>query len=192
MPKMPPHVRVSNATKASINCNEMDAQLEAALRNTPIRIESTNRTSNSFLYGSRETMLDTACEFLSPELRPVPPQPNCPQSMKIYEDHRQMAAEYLHVKTELSKLRNYKAQLTEKIKQNQEMDELATPTQEDENQFVQLKSEKEALLAFREKLTEQLALIEAAQTKKSGSAHSTGGSTEGWVVVNSKPPERNT
>jgi len=112
--------------------------------------------------------------------------------MKIYEDHRQMAAEYLHVKTELSKLRNYKAQLTEKIKQNQEMDELATPTQEDENQFVQLKSEKEALLAFREKLTEQLALIEAAQTKKSGSAHSTGGSTEGWVVVNSKPPERNT
>lgn len=192
MPKMPPHVRVSNATKASINCNEMDAQLEAALRNTPIRIESTNRTSNTFLYGSRETMLDTACEFLSPELRPVPPQPNCPQSMKIYEDHRQMAAEYLHVKTELSKLRNYKAQLTEKIKQNQEMEELATPTKEDENQFVQLKSEKEALLAFREKLTEQLALIEAAQTKKSGSAHSTGGSTEGWVVVNSKPPERNT
>jgi len=192
VPKMPPHVRVSNATKASINCNEMDAQLEAALRNTPIRIESTNRTSNTFLYGSRETMLDTACEFLSPELRPVPPQPNCPQSMKIYEDHRQMAAEYLHVKTELSKLRNYKAQLTEKIKQNQEMEELATPTKEDENQFVQLKSEKEALLAFREKLTEQLALIEAAQTKKSGSAHSTGGSTEGWVVVNSKPPERNT
>jgi len=190
--RMPPHVRVSNATKASINCNEMDAQLEAVLRNTPIRIESTNRTSNTFLYGSRETMLDTACEFLAPELRPVPPQPNCPQSMKIYEDHRQMAAEYLHVKTELSKLRNYKAQLTEKIKQNQEMEELATPTQEDQNQFVQLKSEKEALLAFREKLTEQLALIEAAQTKKSGSAHSTGGSTEGWVVVNSKPPERNT
>ena len=53
-----------------------------------------------------------------------------------------MAAEYLHVKTELSKLRNYKAQLTEKIKQNQEMEELATPTQEDQNQFVQLKSEK--------------------------------------------------
>jgi len=189
---MPPHVRVSNATKASINCSEMDAQLEAALRNIPIRIESTNTTSNTFLYGSRETMLDTACEFLSPELRPVPPQPNCPQSMKIYEDHRQMAHEYLAVKTELSKLRNYKAQLTEKIKQNQEMEQLATPTQEDENQFIQLKSEKEALLAFREKLTEQLALIQAAQNKKSGSAHSTGDSTEGWVVVNSKPPERNT
>ena len=53
-----------------------------------------------------------------------------------------MAHEYLAVKTELSKLRNYKAQLTEKIKQNQEMEHLATPTQEDENQFIQLKSEK--------------------------------------------------
>jgi len=189
---MPPHVRVSNATKASINCSQMDAQLEAALRNTQIRIESTNRTSATFLYGSRETMLDTACEFLAPDLRPVPPQPNCPQSMKIYEDHRQMAAEYLRVKTELSELRKYKTQLTEKIKENKEVENLSTPTQEDSTQFTQLKSEKEALLAFREKLTEQLTLIEAAQTKKSGSAHSTGGSTDGWVVVNSKPPDRNT
>eukprot|EP00090_Calanus_glacialis_P021187 TRINITY_DN3268_c0_g1_i9.p1 TRINITY_DN3268_c0_g1~~TRINITY_DN3268_c0_g1_i9.p1 ORF type:complete len:190 (-),score=42.52 TRINITY_DN3268_c0_g1_i9:117-686(-) len=189
---MPPHVRVSSATKASINCSEMDAQLAAALRNTQIRIESTNRTSATFLYGSRETMLDTACEFLSPDLRPVPPQPNCPQSMKIYEDHRQMAAEYLRVKTEMSEMRKYKTELTEKIKQNQELENLSTPTHEDNVQFTQLNSEKEALLAFREKLTEQLTLIEAAQTKKSGSAHSTGGSTDGWVVVNSKPPERNT
>jgi len=145
-----------------------------------------------YYYGSRETMLDTACEFLAPDLRPVPPQPNCPQSMKIYEDHRQMAAEYLRVKTELSELRKYKTQLTEKIKENKEVENLSTPTQEDSTQFTQLKSEKEALLAFREKLTEQLTLIEAAQTKKSGSAHSTGGSTDGWVVVNSKPPDRNT
>jgi len=189
---MPPHVRVSKATKASINYEEMDAQLEAALRHAPVRIESTATTQATFLYGSRETLLDTACEFLAPDLRPVPPQPNCPQSMKIYQDHRQMAAEYLSVKTELSKLRNYKTQLKEKIKQNQEMEKLSTSTKEDETQFVQLKSEKEALLAFKEKLTEQLALIEAAQTKKSGSDHSTGGSTDGWVVVNSKPAERNT
>ena len=33
-------------------------------------------------------MLDAACDLLSMDLRPVPPQPNCPQSMKIYEDHR--------------------------------------------------------------------------------------------------------
>jgi len=189
---MPPHVRVSRATKAAINCSEMDAQLEAALRNTQIRIESTNTTSAAFLYGSRETMFDTACEFLDPDLRPVPPQPNCPQSMKIYEDHRQMAAEYLRVKTEMAELRKYKTQLTEKIKQNQELENVATPTQEEVIQYTQLKSEKDALLAFREKLGEQLSLIEAAQSKKSGSAHSSRGSSDDWVVVNSKPPERHT
>ena len=28
--------------------------------------------------------------MLAPDLRPIPPQPNCPQSMKIYEDHRKV------------------------------------------------------------------------------------------------------
>ena len=33
-------------------------------------------------------MLDAACDLLAVDLRPVPPQPNCPQSMKIFENHR--------------------------------------------------------------------------------------------------------
>ena len=66
-------------------------------------------------------------------------------------------------------------------------------------------------MAFREKLSEQLTLIEEAQLKKSGwlefvmsmadlvlmlvtagSAHSSRDSSKsnGWVVVNSKPPEK--
>ena len=40
-----------------------------------------------------------------------------------------MAAEYLRVKTEMSELRKYKTELTEKIKQNQELENLSTPTQ---------------------------------------------------------------
>lgn len=102
-----------------------------------------------------------------------------------------MAAEYLRVKNELADLRAYKAQLQDKVRQNEELDNLPTPTQEEVVQYNQLKEERESLLAFREKLAEQLSLIEAAQSKKSGSAHSTGGSTEGWVMVNSKTPEKN-
>ena len=41
-----------------------------------------------YLDGRGDSMLDAACDLLSMDLRPVPPQPNCPQSMKIYEDHR--------------------------------------------------------------------------------------------------------
>jgi len=179
---MPPH------TKTNKDLQAQSISQEAALQRhqLPLRLESTNRNSTTFLFGSHETLLDTACEFLSPDLRPVPPQPNCPQSMKIYEEHRQMAAEFLRVQTELAELRQYKAQLQEKVKQN-----MVNPAQEEINQFTQLKSEKDALIAFRGKLEEQLSLIEAAQNKKSGSAHSTGGSTDGWVVVNSKPPEKN-
>ena len=33
-------------------------------------------------------VLDQAIDMLDPELRPIPPQPNCPQSMQIFEDHR--------------------------------------------------------------------------------------------------------
>ena len=53
-----------------------------------------------------------------------------------------MAAEYLRVKTEMSELRKYKTELTEKIKQNQELENLSTPTHEDNAQFTQLNSEK--------------------------------------------------
>ena len=53
-----------------------------------------------------------------------------------------MAAEYLCVKTEMSELRKYKTELTEKIKQNQELENLSTPTHEDNVQFTQLNSEK--------------------------------------------------
>merc|ERR1719334_1573686 len=142
-----------------------------ALPPAALRIQRIDTASAAFLYGSRDTMLDTACDFLAPDLRPVPPQPNCAQSMKIYEDHRKMAAEYLQVKTEMAELRNYKAQLQEQLSKGEE-----AQASQDEANFAQLQSEKEALMAFKEKLAEQLAMIEAAQaqTGSGESAHSTG------------------
>ena len=35
-----------------------------------------------------EAYLDHAVDQLDPDLKPVPPQPNCPESMQVYEDHR--------------------------------------------------------------------------------------------------------
>ena len=46
---MPPHLKVSKATKAAIDCTEMDAQLEALRRNIPVRITTSDRTSARFL-----------------------------------------------------------------------------------------------------------------------------------------------
>ncbi len=55
------------------------------------------------LYYDREVMLDRAVDMLDPELRPVPPQPNCPDSMQIYQNHRQMAADFLKIQVKLQK-----------------------------------------------------------------------------------------
>jgi len=95
-----------------------------------------------------------------------------------------MAGDFVRVQAELSDLRRYKAQLQEKL--NQEENE--TLTAEKAREYTQLKSEKESLLAFREKLSEQLKLIEAAQNYKNnaGSLPSSHGSADDWVLVKDK------
>jgi len=148
---------------------------------------------DEYFFGhGRGPVLDSACDLLPPDRRPIPPQPNCPQSMKIYEEHMKLAAEFVQMQTEMTELRQYKAELAEKIRENQEIIDMKSPSLEEVQQYNRLTEEKDALLAFKEKLSEQLALIEEAQMKKAGSAHSSQGSnaSEGWVVVNSKPPER--
>ncbi|XP_023336056.1 uncharacterized protein LOC111707228 [Eurytemora carolleeae] len=137
-------------------------------------------SGEDFFYGRGDSMLDAACDLLSMDLRPVPPQPNCPQSMKIYEDHRLMAAEYMRIKAEQADLLRYKQELQEKLLQA----DSETLTSEKALEYTQLKSEKDALMAFRDKLKEQLTLIEAAQnSKKPGSNTSSHGNTEDWVIV---------
>lgn len=37
-----------------------------------------------------EAFLEDAVSLLDPDLRPVPPQPNCSDSMQIYQSHREV------------------------------------------------------------------------------------------------------
>ena len=41
-----------------------------------------------FVSDGHEAYLEHAVELLDQDLRPVPPQPNCPESMQVYEEHR--------------------------------------------------------------------------------------------------------
>jgi len=191
---MPPHTATPRSPAAASLLEVEQAGRPGGLHHRPARLtaRSTTQHSSAILFGGEDP-----CQFLAAELRPVPPQPNCPQSMRIYEDHRKLAADFLRVQAEAAELRSYKAQLVEQIQENEarEVEGAAQPSQQQLQQFSQLREEKDALLAFREKLEEQLQLIEAAQQKRSAgsSAHSSqGGSsttgTDEWVVVNSKPP----
>ena len=57
------------------------------------------------LYYDREALFDRAVDLLDPDLRPIPPQPNCADSMQIYQNHRQMAADFVKVQTDLMDLK---------------------------------------------------------------------------------------
>merc|ERR1712008_389411 len=73
-------------------------------------------TSMTVAYG-HEAYLDHAVDLLDADLKPVPPQPNCPESMQVYEDHRLMAADYLAMQKELDDMIKYKDDLEDKLRQ---------------------------------------------------------------------------
>ena len=100
---------------------------------------------------------------MEPDLRPVRPQPNSPESMQIYADHRlvsifviyfrkqiflnfflQMAAEFLELQKEIESVKNYKLDLEEQLRQSElQMDEVAAKSDSEEaKKFVQLQKEK--------------------------------------------------
>merc|ERR1712066_1074859 len=128
-----------------------------------------NATTNGATpsYG-HEAYLDHAVEMLDPDLKPVPPQPNCPESMQVYEEHRIMAADYLAMQKQLDDMRNIKADLEEKLRQSEtQMDELASKSDNEQvKKFVQQQKEKDSLMQFRDKLTTQLQMIKKAQTQQ--------------------------
>ena len=45
-----------------------------------------------FVSDGHEAYLEHAVELLDQDLRPVPPQPNCPESMQVYEEHRMVSS----------------------------------------------------------------------------------------------------
>merc|ERR1711981_659558 len=139
-------------------------------------------TSMTVAYG-HEAYLDHAVEMLDPDLKPVPPQPNCPESMQVYEEHRIMAADYLAMQKQLDDMRNIKADLEEKLRQSEsQMDELASKSDNEQvKKFVQQQKEKDSLMQFRDKLTTQLQMIKKAQTQQDQQETKT--LDEDWVLV---------
>merc|ERR1712141_790595 len=127
-------------------------------------------TSMTVAYG-HEAYLDHAVELLDPDLKPVPPQPNCPESMQVYEDHRLMAADYLAMQKELDDMIKYKTDLEDKLRQSEsKMDEMASKSDNEQvKKFVQLHKEKDSLVQFQDKLSTQLQMIKKAQNPSSSS-----------------------
>lgn len=73
--------------------------------------------------------MGNVCRLLDADLRPLTPDYTCERSREIFEEHKQIAQEYLKVQTEIALLSQHKNEMLKKLsidsrRQQQELREL--------------------------------------------------------------------
>ncbi|KAL4711502.1 hypothetical protein ACJJTC_000518 [Scirpophaga incertulas] len=101
--------------------------------------------------GEPDPALDSMHLMLDPHLRPISPDPNSEESKRIYEEHKQLAPEYLKVQTETAYLSKHKSELEEQMDE----DELRQ-----KREIIQLEKEKDSLIKLYFSLKKQLSRAE--------------------------------
>jgi len=187
--------RINRNMARFLSTEKQQKQLLLCLRQQemPKRLRMGKLTSMTVAYG-HEAYLDHAVELLEPDLKPIPPQPNCPESMQVYEEHRLMAANYLEVQKQQDDMRNIIKELEDELQRSEiDMEKVAAETDNEEaKKFVQLQKEKDSLVQLRDNLSTQLQMIKTAQEGQqnqdqgSGNVERTPPTTnldEDWVLV---------
>ncbi|KAK5641653.1 hypothetical protein RI129_010200 [Pyrocoelia pectoralis] len=114
---------------------------------------------------SPDPNLDNMYLLLDPHLRPATPDLNDPNSVSLFDEHKQLAQEYLTVQTELA----YLSQRKTKLQETQSLEQ-----QRQRKTIEQLQSEKQALILLKKSLEKQKELL----TSNIGRPPS-----DGWVLV---------
>ncbi|XP_038222266.1 mitogen-activated protein kinase kinase kinase 7-like isoform X2 [Zerene cesonia] len=108
--------------------------------------------------------LDSMHMMLDPHLRPISPDLANEESKRIFEEHKQLAQEYLKIQTELAYLSKHKTELEE----NMDDDELRQ-----KREIIQLENEKDSLIKLYCTLKKQVARAE----------------NESWLLAEDAPHE---
>ncbi|XP_068081356.1 mitogen-activated protein kinase kinase kinase 7 [Anabrus simplex] len=121
--------------------------------------------------------LDNVYLVLDKQLHPITPDHTCQESVQIFEQHKQLAQEYLKVQTKIAYLSRYRTQLAESLSEAEGLSQLDQQDSErHQEELRKLENEKDNLVALHSNLKRQLELIKRQQQ---------GGPMEndGWVVV---------
>ncbi|KAI8439550.1 hypothetical protein MSG28_013294 [Choristoneura fumiferana] len=108
--------------------------------------------------------LDSMHMMLDSHLRPISPDLNNEESKRIFDEHKQLAQEYLKIQTELAYLSKHKSELEE------QMDD---PELRQKREVIQLENEKDSLIKLYCSLKKQLARAE----------------TDSWLLPEDMPHE---
>ncbi|XP_041982003.1 mitogen-activated protein kinase kinase kinase 7 [Aricia agestis] len=92
--------------------------------------------------------LDSMHMMLDPHLRPISPDLTNDESKRIFDEHKQLAQEYLKIQTELAYLNKHKSELEEQM----DDEELRQ-----KREIIQLENEKDSLIKLYSTLKKQLA-----------------------------------
>ncbi|KAI5712916.1 hypothetical protein M8J75_012325 [Diaphorina citri] len=112
---------------------------------------------------------------LDPQYHPVQPDKTCPQSVAIYNEHKDLAKEYLEVQREIQ----IQSQRMESlVKRLHEVEQCPDPDEEEEER--KLEQEKENLLRHHRFLKQQQDLKK--NKLKSPSSSSSSGGSGGWMA----------
>ncbi|KAG8039543.1 hypothetical protein G9C98_008186 [Cotesia typhae] len=126
--------------------------------------------------------LDDICGLLEADLRPLTPDNTCQLSRTIFEEHKQLAQEYLKVQTEIALVSQYKSEMmknlnSEGIRRQQELRKL--------------EDEKEALIKLHDNLRRQVDMIKGIRrpttlVNPSNTMNTIMAGEDGWVCVSSR------
>ncbi|XP_050733764.1 probable serine/threonine-protein kinase DDB_G0278665 isoform X3 [Eriocheir sinensis] len=115
--------------------------------------------------GPDEDELGAFWEWLdAEEIRPVKPLPSCPESQKIFNEHKEMARKYLVLQQEIFNLRQRKTTLEEKLSQAEKLERIGN--QRYQSKIQELESKRESLRHNHSRLRQQLEQIRARQEEQ--------------------------
>lgn len=130
--------------------------------------------------------LDNVYRLLDADLRPLTPDYTCERSKEIFEEHKQLAQEYLKVQTEIALLSQHK---------NEMLKNLGVDNLRHQEELRKLEDEKESLIKLYRNLKRQLEIMKSQRVNNSmlnnpQAVRATVSGNNGWVVVPCQDPTR--
>nr|ADR83584.1 mitogen-activated protein kinase kinase kinase 7 [Apis cerana cerana]ADR83585.1 mitogen-activated protein kinase kinase kinase 7 [Apis cerana cerana] len=129
--------------------------------------------------------LDNVYRLLDADLRPLTPDQTCERSKEIFEEHKQLAQEYLKVQTEIALLGQHK---------NEMLKNLTIDSLRQQEELRKLEDEKESLIKLYRNLKRQLEIMKNQRMNNvllsNAQMDPTVSGNNGWFVVPCQNPSR--
>ncbi|CAL8108430.1 unnamed protein product [Orchesella dallaii] len=131
---------------------------------------------------ARESLFENAYLMLDQDLQPITPATDLPESIRIFEEHKALAKEYLQAQMDIEDLLQTKHDLEKQVHENKANGPRMS-NQDMVQEWRELQSENESLVQFHKKLKRQLELIKGKGRNPQERPPTPPEPEPGWVMV---------